>query len=124
MLINVQPHKYFTRNGYDILYNLNVNVAQATLGAEVEIPTVDGIEQLRIPPGTQPGKELRIKGKGVPHLQSNGRGDQIISVNVVVPRNLTDEQRELFEKLSQSFGSTVPQPEKGFFDKIKDAFSN
>jgi molecular chaperone DnaJ len=124
LLVNVQPHKHFTRNGYDIHYSLNVNVAQATLGAEVEIPTVDGVEQLRIPAGIQPGKELRIKGKGVPHLQSNGRGDQIISINVVVPRNLTEEQRELFEKLSLSFGSNVPQPEKGFFDKLKDAFSN
>ena len=123
ILINVRPHKFFRRHDNDILMDLEVNIAQAALGAEVKVPTVDGDEALRIPPATQPGVVLRMRGKGVPHLRTNGRGDQLVMVNVVIPRHLTVEQRELFEKLAQSLGSEVRPQERGFLDWLKDALS-
>ncbi len=119
--IQVKPHKYFRRRDYDILMDLNINVAQAVLGAEVEIPTVDGQATLKIPAGTQPGKVLHMRGKGVPHLRSNGRGDQLVIVNVEIPSRLTQEQRQLFEQLAKSLGSEVRPQERGFLDWLKDA---
>lgn len=119
--IQVKSHKYFRRRDYDILMDLNVNVAQAVLGADVEVPTVDGTEKLKIPAGTQPGKILHLRGKGVPHLRSNGRGDQLVIVNVEIPSRLSQEQRELFEQLAESLGSEVRPQERGFLDWLKDA---
>jgi molecular chaperone DnaJ len=121
--IRVKPHKFFRRRDRDILLDLSVNVAQATLGAEVEIPTVDGPTKLKIPSGTQPGKVLTIKGKGVPNLRSTGRGDQLVIINIDVPTHLTAEQRKLFESLAQTLGSQVLPQEKGFMDILKDMFS-
>jgi molecular chaperone DnaJ len=121
IVINVKPHKYFRRRDYDILLDLNVNVAQAVLGAEVEIPTVDGQATLKIPVGTQPGKVLHMRGKGVPHLRSNGRGDQLVIVNVEIPSRLNQEQRQLFEQLAKSLGSEVQPQERGFLDWLKEA---
>jgi molecular chaperone DnaJ len=95
-------------------------VAQATLGAEVEIPTVDGTTMLKIPPGTQPGKILYLRGKGVPRLRSSGRGDQLVIVNVEIPARLNTEQRQLFEELAKSLGSEVRPQERGFLDWLKD----
>lgn len=123
VLINVRSHKYFRRRDYDILMDLNINIAQATLGADVQIPTVDGPTELRIPPGTQPGKVLTLRGKGVPHLRSSGRGDQLVVVNVEVPTRLTKEQRQLFEQLAASLGSEVRPQERGFLEWLKDTLS-
>jgi molecular chaperone DnaJ len=120
LVIRVLQHKYFRRRENDILLDLDINIAQATLGAEVDVPTVDGITKLKIPAGIQPGKVLRMRGKGVPHLRGNGRGDQMVVVNVEVPRNLTSEQRKLMEKLAESLGSEVRPAEKGFLDWLKD----
>jgi molecular chaperone DnaJ len=119
--IKVKPHKYFRRRENDILLELDINVAQAALGAEVEIPTVDGAEKLRIPAGAQPGKVLRMRNKGVPHLRGNGRGDQLILLNVEIPARLNAEQRKLFEDLAVSLGSDVHPQERSFLDWIKDA---
>ena len=105
--IQVKPHKFFHRKQDDILLNLNINIAQAALGAEVEVPTVDGNADLNIPAGTQPGKVFTMRGKGVPHLRTNGRGDQLVVVNVEVPAKLTADQRKLFEQLAQTLGSEV-----------------
>jgi molecular chaperone DnaJ len=121
VLINVQPHKFFKRRENDILLNLDINIAQAVLGAEVEVPTVEGKEKLRIPSGTQPGKVFTIRGRGVPYLRKNGRGDQRVIVNVDIPTKLTKEQRDLFEKLSATLGTTVSPKEKGFLDWLSDA---
>jgi molecular chaperone DnaJ len=118
--INVKPHKYFRRRKNDILLDLDINVAQAALGAEVEIPTVDGPEKLRIPSGTQPGKVLHLRNKGVPHLRSNGRGDQLVVINVVTPTRLNAEQQELFKKLAETLGSEVRPQERSFLDWLKD----
>jgi molecular chaperone DnaJ len=100
--------------------DLNINVAQATLGAEVKVPTVDGEAYLTIPRGTQPGKVLRMRGKGVPYLRNNGRGDQLVIINVDIPKSLNAEQRELFEKLAKSLGSEVLPQERSFLEHLKD----
>jgi len=103
--ISVAPHPVFRRQGTDLLYDLTINVAEAALGAEVEIPTID-VEgaRLKIPSGTQSGRVLRVRNKGVPHLRGPGRGDELVRVRVETPQNLTDEQRRLFRELAQTFG--------------------
>jgi len=118
--INVQPHKFFRRRDNDIVLDLDINVAQAALGAEVEVPTVDGKASLKIPAGTQPGKVLRMRGKGVPHLRRDGRGDQLVVVNVDIPARLNADQRELFEQLAKSLGSEVRPQERSFLDWLKE----
>jgi molecular chaperone DnaJ len=121
LMLDVRPHQFFKRRENDIILNLDINIAQAALGAEVEVPTLDGNEKLKIPSGTQPGKVFSIKNKGVPHLRRNGRGDQLVIVNVAVPTKLTKEQRELFEKLAESLGTSVKPQEKGFLDWLNEA---
>jgi molecular chaperone DnaJ len=120
LIIRVLSHKYFRRRENDILLDLNINIAQAALGAEVEVPTVDGPTKLKIPAGIQPGKVLRMRGKGVPHLRGNGRGDQMVVVNVEIPKTLTSDQRKLMEQLAESLGSDVRPAERGFLDWLKE----
>jgi molecular chaperone DnaJ len=122
IVLDVQQHQFFKRRENDILLNLDINIAQAVLGAEVQVPTLDGDEKLKIPAGTQPGKIFHMKGKGVPHLRRSGRGDQLVLVNVAIPSKLTREQRDLFEKLAESLGTSVKPQEKGFLDWLGDAF--
>jgi molecular chaperone DnaJ len=121
LVLDVQPHQFFKRRENDLLLNLDINVAQAVLGAEVTIPTIDGDEKLKIPAGTQPGKVITIRGKGVPHLRRKDRGNQLVIVNVAIPSKLTKEQRDLFEKLAESLGTTVKPQEKGFLDWLNEA---
>jgi molecular chaperone DnaJ len=120
LVVQVNPHRYFRRRDNDILLDLNINIAQATLGDEVKVPTVDGDSILKIPSGTQPGKIIRMRSKGVPYLRGNGRGDQLVIINVDIPKSLTHEQRELIEKLGKSLGTEVTPQERGFFDRLKD----
>jgi molecular chaperone DnaJ len=120
ILVQVKSHQYFKRRDFDIMLDLNVNIAQATLGAEVEIPTIDGPTMLKIPSGTQPGKVLYLRGKGVPRLRSSGRGDQLVIVNIDIPTRLNSEQRQLFEQLAKSLGSEVRPQERGFLDWLKE----
>ena len=122
IVLNVQPHKYFKRRENDILLNLDINIAQATLGADIKVPTLEGDDNLKIPAGTQPGKIFHMRGKGVPHLRRSGRGDQLVIVNVEVPSKLNKEQRELMEKLAETLGTQVKPKEKGFIDWLNDAF--
>jgi molecular chaperone DnaJ len=122
LLISVQRHKFFKRRENDLLLNLDINVAQAVLGADIEVPTVEGKpEKLRIPAGTQPGKIFTIKGRGVPYLRKSGRGNQLVIINVDIPSRLTKEQRDLFEKLSATLGTAVKPKEKGFLDWLNEA---
>jgi molecular chaperone DnaJ len=121
LVVNVQAHKFFKRRNNDILLNLDINIAQAALGAEVEVPTVDGKDKLRIPAGTQPGKIFTLRGRGVPFLRKSGRGDQMVVINVEIPSRLTREQRDLFEKLAATLGTTVKPKEKGFLDWLNEA---
>ena len=123
ILIQVKKHKYFRRRDYDILLDLNINIAQATLGAEIEVPTVDGSAKLDIPPGTQPGKVIKVRARGVPKLRGTGRGDQLVIINVEIPNRLNSEQREIFEQLARVLGSEVRPQERGFMDWIKEALS-
>ncbi|GAB1471390.1 molecular chaperone DnaJ [Chloroflexota bacterium] len=120
LVLDVKPHQFFKRRENDILLNLDINIAQAVLGADIEVLTLDGDEKLKIPAGTQPGKVFTMRGKGVPHLRRKDRGDQRVIVNVAVPTKLTKEQRELFEKLAESLGTTVKPQEKGFLDWLNE----
>lgn len=123
VVLHVKPHRYFKRQGNNILLELDINVAQAALGDKVQVPTLDGEEPLVIPAGTQTGNIFRLKGKGVPYLRRNGRGDQLVTIYVVTPTHLTEEQEGLFEELAKTLGKEViPQSEKGFVDKLKDLF--
>ncbi len=124
VLLRVQPHPIFRRSGDDIVLELGVNVAQAALGDNVTIPTLDGEETISIPGGTQTGRIFRLRGRGVPHLRRSGRGDLLIVIQVVVPTELNDEQRELFQELGKTLGKEViPQQERGFLDRLRDVFS-
>jgi len=116
----VKPHAYFHRRENNIMLNLSVNISQAALGAEVEVPTLDGKSKLTIPAGTQPGKIITLKGKGVPRLRGNGRGDELVMIEVEVPTRLTPDQRRLFEELARTLGSEVKPTEKSFVDKLKE----
>jgi len=121
LILRVQRHPFFKRRGNDILLNLDINVAQAALGAEIKVPTVDGEETLHLPPGTQPGQVFTLRGRGVPYLRKNGRGDQHVIVNVAIPKKLSHEQRELFKKLAETLGSNVKPKEKGFLEWLNEA---
>ena len=98
--MDVKPHKFFQRRDDDIILNLDINIAQAVLGAEIDVPTVDGQEKLDIPAGTQPGKVFKLRARGVPRLQRSGRGDQLVIVNVTIPQRLTEEQHAHFASLA------------------------
>ncbi len=104
--LSVKPHKLFSRHGFDIFFELPINFAQAALGDEVEIPSLDGRASLKIPPTTQNGATFRLKGKGVPHLNGRGRGDHIVRVLVVTPQHLDGKQKRLFEELAKM----LPKP--------------
>jgi len=101
----VRPHPLFHRDGIDILCELPINFVQAALGDEIEVPSLDGKTSLRIPPGTQNGKTLRLKGKGVPQLNGKGKGDLLVKVVIVTPQHLNGKQRQLFQELAK----TLPQ---------------
>jgi molecular chaperone DnaJ len=120
LAVTVRPHEFFKRKGNDIYLDVDINIAQAVLGAQVEVPTVDGPTALEIPAGTPPGRVFSLKHKGVPHVRSSGRGDQKVIVNVDIPKKLTHEQRELFEQLAKTLG-TEPRPQKkGFLDWLNE----
>lgn len=120
--VKVKSHKFFRRKGNDILLDLNINIAQASLGADIEVPTVDGPARLVIPAGTQPGKVFTMRGKGSPILRTNNRGDQLVIINVDIPSRLTDEQRKHLEALAASMGTEVRPQEKSFLDSLREVF--
>ncbi|HNY84305.1 MAG TPA: DnaJ C-terminal domain-containing protein, partial [Anaerolineaceae bacterium] len=118
--LEVMPHKFFRRRNNDILLDIDINIAQAALGDEINVPTLQGAKKLRIPAGTQPGKVFKMSGEGVPVLQRTTRGDQLVTVNVQVPTSLTDEQRALLDQLGKTMGTEIKIQERSFFDKLKD----
>jgi molecular chaperone DnaJ len=121
VFISVEPHKFFSRRDNDILLELSINVAQAALGDLIQVPTLDGDEELSIPAATQTGDMFRLKAHGVPYLRRPGRGDQLVIVTVAIPDKLTPEQRELFKELGDTLGKEIiSQREKGFVDRVKD----
>jgi molecular chaperone DnaJ len=121
IFIEESEDKNFERHGDDIIYNLPLSFSQVALGADIEVPTLNGRAKLHIPPGTQSGKILRMRGKGIPHLHSHGRGDQLVRVVVWTPTKLTAKERKIFEELEKSENCRPPQGDRGFISKIKDA---
>src|SRR6266511_4252634 len=122
--IGVRPHPFFTRDEDDLIYELEMNPAQAALGFESRIPTLEGDDTpLRVGPGTQSGHVFSIKGKGVPRLHTGGRGDLLVRATAITPTDLSDEQRDLLQRLAESFGTPVSNGDKGILGKIKDALS-
>ncbi|NJP07581.1 MAG: molecular chaperone DnaJ [Chloroflexaceae bacterium] len=121
--LEIEPHPYFVRQGNDIIIELKINVAQAALGAEVEVPTLEGAETLKIRAGTQTGESFRLRNKGVPYLRQNGRGDQIVIIRVMTPEKLTDQQRKLLQDLARTLETESPSSDRdeGFFGRIRDA---
>ncbi len=122
--LEVEPHPHFRRRGNDLLLELSINVAQAALGAQVTVPTLEGEEQIEVSPGTQMGTILRLRGRGVPRLRrTNSRGDLLILVRVEVPPKLTAEQRDLFKQLAATLGteSIVDIREPTFLDRLREA---
>ena len=126
VVLHVQPHRFFKRQGNDLLLEMPINMAQAALGDEFPVPTLDAKEiNLKVPAGTQSGRIIRIRGEGVPFLREHGRGDLQVHLKVRTPTELSEEQKKLLRQLNQTFGSTTntPTENKSFFDKVKDVFS-
>jgi len=119
--IHVKPHKTFRRDGADLYLTRKVGLAQAALGAEISIPTLDGAAALKVPPGTQPGDRLRLRGKGMPHLRRSGSGDLIVRLQVEVPKRLSAREKELLAAFAAERGEDVNVSE-GFLKKVKGIF--
>jgi len=118
--VRIKPHPQFQREGTTVLYEQPVSFYQAAMGAELEIPTIDGKVKYTLPAGTQTGTTFRLRGKGVPSLQGRGRGDQYVTVKVQVPTNLTTEQREALRAFGEAMGENISEGSiKSFFDKHK-----
>ena len=115
----VYPHPRFERDGTSVLLEQDISYAQAALGSEVEVPTLDGKVKLTIPEGTQPGAVFRLRGKGIPYLRGSGRGDQFVTVNIKVPKNLTGSQKELLRQFAASMGELDGEAGRGIFGRKK-----
>jgi len=123
IVLGIHKHDFFERDGLDLHCAVPISFPQAALGAEIEIPAVDGAVTVKVPEGTQSGKELRVRGRGVPHLNEKGRGDLIVRVIVQIPKKLTRAQRELIEQLSESMTVENKPHSPGLLEKMKDLFS-
>lgn len=121
--VNVRPHPIFERDGYDVYCEIPITFAQAALGAEVVVPTLDGKVKLNIHEGTQPGDEFKLRGKGVQRLKYSGRGDQYVKVAVEVPKELTKAQKDKLKEFESLCGEKNYKKRKSFTDKIKDFFN-
>jgi molecular chaperone DnaJ len=122
VVLSVQEHPLFHRQDNDIVCEVPISFPQATLGAEIEVPTIEGRFKVKVAAGTQSGTVLRLRGKGAPDLRGSGRGDQLVRVVVETPRKLTARQREILEEFARSSGEEVHPLAKGFFDKVKEMF--
>lgn len=125
--IHVKQHKLFRREGDDLICEIPLSFVQAALGDEIDVPTLEGKEKLKIPEGTQPGTVFRIRGKGVPHLSGFGRGDQHVRIKVMIPGKLSEKQKELLREFArldngESVQGKGQAGDKSFFEKMKDAF--
>jgi molecular chaperone DnaJ len=122
VVISVKAHPLFERDGSDLHCRVPVSFPQAALGSEIEVPTLDGKVQLRVPEGTQTGRVMRLRGKGLPSVRSAARGDHLVHIFVEVPTRLDKHQRELLEKFAEATGSDVSPATKSFVDKLRDLF--
>jgi len=124
VLIEEKEHPYFTRDGNDLIYGLYISFPTAAMGGPVEVPTLDGKVKIKVEPGTQPGKILRLRGKGLPEVNGYGKGDLLVNVNVWVPKNLTKEEKKMMETMehSSNFQPNPDETDKTFFEKMKAFF--
>ena len=122
VVVNVKNHPLFKRDGIDLLFDLPINIAQAALGDEIEVPTLNGNVTMTIPAGSQHGQTFRLKDHGVPRLQRSGRGDIIITTKIIVPRDLDDKQKELLRELARTMGREPVAHDKSVLGKVKDKF--
>ena len=120
--VSVKPHPLFQRDGANVLCEMPISFTQAALGAEIEVPTLDGKVRYMIPEGTQTGTTFRLKGKGIPYVGYKNRGDQYVTVVVETPTKLTKEQKDLLKKFADTVGDDGQPKRKSFFDKIKENF--
>ncbi|MCL4151121.1 UNVERIFIED_CONTAM: hypothetical protein GTU68_003933, partial [Idotea baltica] len=126
VIIEEKEHDFLKRDGQNLLFDLYLNFADASLGTQIEVPTLSGKVKIKIPAGTQSGKIFRLKGKGLPAVQSYGSGDQLIYVNIWTPKKLSSKEKALLEQLRE-MPNLQPKPskaEKGFFEKMKEYFNN
>ncbi|HAU5098281.1 TPA: molecular chaperone DnaJ [Clostridioides difficile] len=122
IVVNVKSHPLFTRDGNDIYFEMPITFVQATLGDEIEVPTLDGKVKYSVPEGTQTGTVFRLKEKGIPRIRGNSRGDQYVKVVVEIPKKLNDKQKELLREFAKECGSNVHEKKKTFGQKIEDMF--
>jgi molecular chaperone DnaJ len=123
VVLNVKAHKFFERDGDDLHCVMPISFPQAALGTELEIQTLEGEATIKIPEGTQSGKEFKLRGKGVPHLNSHGKGDLIVEIRVQTPGKLSKQQKELLRQLSETMVVENTPTSRGLFDKVKEMFS-
>jgi molecular chaperone DnaJ len=123
VVVSVKPHAIFTRDGMDVHCELPLSFTQAALGAEADVPTLEGKALLKIPAGTQSGKVFRMKGKGVASLDGRGRGDQMVTIFVETPSHLSGKQKELLEEFAKISGEDSTPRRKGFLQKAKELFN-
>lgn len=125
ILIEEEPHKYLHREGLNVAYDLHISFTDAVFGNQIEVPTIDGRAKIKIPAGTQSGKIFRLKGKGFPGINSYEKGDQLVHINVWTPQHLSNEEKSMLEKMSnsQNFKPNPDKTEKSFFDKMREIFS-
>jgi molecular chaperone DnaJ len=120
--IRVQPHPLFTRDGADVRVTVPISFPQAVLGAQIDVPTLEGRVKMRVPSGTQSGKIFRLRGKGIPVLGGYGKGDQLVKVMVEVPEKISKKQKQLIAELAAEMGEEVHPQQKSFLDKLKSLF--
>ena len=121
----INDHEYFVRDGINIKYRLAINIAQASLGTKIEVPTLDGAHEIEIPPGTQTGRIFRVRGRGVAQLRGDRRGDLLVLIDVRIPKKLDSKQEELMTELAKSLPDVFEDEEdRGIFDKFRSAFTN
>lgn len=120
IVVNVKQHPIFKREGNNVICEVPITFTQAALGAEIEVPTLDGKVKYSIQEGTQTGTVFRLKNKGIPNLRGSGRGDQFVKVNIEVPKSLNDKQKELLKQFAEMTGEEAHLMRKNFFDKMKD----
>ena len=123
VFITVRPHKYFKRKDYDLYCEVPISFTQATLGCEIDVPTLDAPVKYSVPEGTQPGTVFRIKGAGIQNLHGAGKGDLYVTMEVEVPRKLSEKQKDLLRQFDESTTGREYEKKKSFFEKMKDAFS-
>lgn len=123
IVVSVKPHKIFRRDGYNLLLEMPVSFVTATLGGDVEVPTLNGPVKYRIPEGTQPGTEFRIKGNGIQQLRGNTKGDLILRVKVEIPKRLNNKQKELLRQFEETTTDREYDNRKSFMDRVKELFS-